>query len=271
MSPLDQPPIEQESGMNVLEHLEALRWHLMRSGVAILITAVIVFINKSFVFNEVVLAPKSAEFFTYKAICYLSHALALGDRLCLEAVNLTIINIELPAQFLLHLKVSFIGGIILAFPYFLWELWRFVKPGLYPHEKKYAGGMVVYCSLLFFVGILFGYFILSPFSIKFLGQYQVSQAVTNQIRSYVNTVSMLVLACGIIFEMPILAYFFSRMGLLTPALLRQYRKHALVIMLVLSATITPPDVVSQLFLVLPLYLLYEISIFIAGRVYKGEA
>jgi sec-independent protein translocase protein TatC len=259
--------------MNLMEHLEALRWHLVRGAVAIGIGAVIVFLNKLFVFNQIILAPKEADFILYRGICKLSHLVYLGDKLCMEGINLTIINIELPAQFLLHLKVSFIGGFIIAFPYLLWELWRFVQPGLYAHERKYARGLIFFCSLLFFAGVLFGYYVLSPFSINFLGQYQVSEEVTNQIhiRSYVNTLMALVLACGLIFEMPALTYFLAKMGLVTPDLLRKYRKHAIIILLALSAFITPPDVVSQVFLVAPLYVLYEISIFIAVRLHRKRA
>ncbi len=259
------------NSMSFLEHLEELRWHLIRSVAAILVVMITVFIAKNFVFDYIVMAPKNLGFITYKVLCWLSDKFHLGDNLCINAISFTVTNIDMAGQFLIHLKVSFILGFVFSFPYVFWEIWRFVKPALYEQEVKYTTGIVFFCSLLFLLGVLFGYFIIVPFSINFLGSYQVSEEVSNTINlsSYVTLISMLVLAAGIIFELPMLVYVLSKIGLVTPAYMRAYRKHAFVAILVVSAIITPPDVTSQVLITIPLIILYEISIFISAKVYKA--
>ena len=173
-------------------------------------------------------------------------------------------------QFTTHVWVSFIGGLIVSFPYVFWELWRFIKPGLYEKEQNYTRGIVLYASVLFLLGVLFGYYLIAPLSVNFLGGYQVSTAVYNTIdlNSYISTVTTLTLATGATFEMPILVYFLTKIGLIGPTFLRTYRRHAIVVLLIIAAIITPPDVISQVIVTLPLLLLYEISILIAARVEK---
>ncbi len=258
--------------MSFLDHLEALRWHLVRAVAAVVIITIIVFINKKFLFDSIILAPKSLDFLTYQALCWMSNNLHLADKLCITQIPFKVINIEMAGQFLLHIKVSFGLGFVLAFPYVFWEIWRFIAPALYEKELKYSQGIVFYSSILFITGILFGYYILAPFSINFLGSYRVSDEIMNTISlgSYINIVLMLVILSGIIFELPILVYLLSKIGILTPAFMRKYRKHAFLVIIILSAVITPPDVTSQILIAIPLYLLYEVSIFISAKVNKNR-
>jgi sec-independent protein translocase protein TatC len=261
---------DKKKDMSFLDHLEALRWHILRSMVAILIVAIVVFVNKTFVFDQIILAPKNLDFFSYRALCKLSILMGMGDKLCLQQIQFSVINLDMAGQFLTHLKISAILGFIVAFPYVFWEFWRFVKPALYEKEKKSARGLVAVCSLLFGFGVLFGYFLITPFSINFLGSYHVSSEVTNTINlgSYISVISMISLASGIIFELPVVAYLLSKLGILTPDLMKKYRKHAFVITLVLAAMITPPDVTSQIIIAVPILVLYEVSIRISARVQK---
>jgi len=256
--------------MSFLDHLEELRWHLIRSVGAVLIVAIVAFLNKSFVFDKIILAPKNLDFLTYRMMCLLSERFQLGDALCIKKISFIVTNIEMTGQFTRHIVVSFVLGIVFASPYIFFEIWRFVKPGLLLKEKNYTRGTVFFTSILFFIGVSFGYYVIAPFSINFLGSYQVSSEVTNQITlgSYINTLTMLTLANGIIFELPLLVYFLSKIGLVTPQFLRSYRRHAIVTILVIAAIITPPDVVSQLLISMPIFILYEISILISKAVSK---
>ncbi|MCH8902498.1 MAG: twin-arginine translocase subunit TatC [Bacteroidetes bacterium] len=258
--------------MTFLDHLEELRWNLIRGLIAIIACTIFVFVHKYFVFEHILLAPKSPEFLTFRALCKFSHLVGLGDRLCLNTVSFTVINIKLAGQFLMHIKSSFVLGFVLSSPYIIWEVWRFIKPALHKKEKRYSRGMVFYCSSLFIIGVLFGYFILTPFSVNFLGTYNVSRNVANTIDlgSFISTLTSLVLVSGIIFELPIFTYFLSKIGLVTPTLMRKYRKHALIVILIVSAIITPPDVISQLIIWFPLYFLFEISILISARVVRRQ-
>ena len=252
--------------MSFLQHLEVLRWHLVRSVSAIFIFAVVAFFAKEFIFDTVLLGPKSGDFWTYRMACkYL-------DLLCMTEVPFDLINTSMSGQFTTHFVVSIIAGFVVAFPYVVFEIWRFVKPGLYSNERKYANGMVFYVSFLFIIGVLFGYYFIAPLSVQFLGTYQVSELVKNQIdlNSYFSTVATLVLASGVVFELPVLIYFLAKIGVVTPAMLRQYRKHAVVGILILAAVITPPDVASQILVFIPLMILYEVSIWVSVLVSKGE-
>lgn len=256
--------------MTFLEHLEQLRSHIIRALLAVLAAMVAAFLAKDLFFNRLLMGPKAGDFVTYRALCALSEALGMGDDLCLKTPPIQLINTSMAGQFTMHLWVSFVGGLILAFPYVVWEIWRFVKPALYENERRGARGLVFWVSLLFILGALFGYFILTPLSVNFLGHYSVSSEVGNYIdvRSYVSLVTMLVLSCGLLFELPVAVYFLSRIGLVTPQFLRKYRRHAIVLNLLLSAIITPPDLVSQIIVALPLALLYEVGIFISARVHR---
>ena len=254
--------------MSFLDHLEILRWHLIRSAIAVLFFAIISFIFKDIVFDSILLGPQSPNFPTYKALCAISQYLGLGDALCLKESPFSLMNISMSGQFSTHIKTSIFGGFIIAFPYVFWEFWRFVSPGLHTSESKMARGIVFFSSVLFLLGILFGYYIIAPLSVNFLGSYQVSSSVANQISltSFITTVTTVSFATGIIFELPILVYFLTKIGLLTPDFMRIYRKHAIVLILILAAVITPPDVTSQIIVLLPLIVLYELSIGISARV-----
>ncbi len=257
--------------MNFLSHLEILRWHLIRSFSGIIIFAIAAFIFHDFIFNDIILLPKEADFFTNRMLCKFGNYIN-ATSLCINSQTLHIINIKMSGQFSTHIMVSVISGFIVAFPYVFWEMWSFVKPALTDNEKKHARGTVFFSSLLFSLGILFGYFIITPLSIHFLGSYNVSQQVVNQINlnSYISTVTSVVLSSGVIFELPIVIYFLSKSGIVTPSFLIKYRKHSLILILILSAIITPPDIFSQILVALPLLLLYEVSIKISKRITKNQ-
>ena len=259
--------------MSFLDHLEVLRWHLIRSAAAILLFGIMAFVGKHIVFDVIILGPMQADFFTYQAMCKVSEMLGMSDALCISEMPFSLMNISMAGQFTTHLWVAFVAGLVVAFPYILWEFWRFIKPALQLTEKKYAKGVVFFASLLFMIGVVFGYYLIAPLSVHFLGTYQVSTEVPNQIglSSYISTVTTIVLAGGLIFELPILVYFLTKIGLITPEGMRTYRKHAFVATLIISSIITPPDISSQIMVALPLVVLYEISIKIASRVIKKES
>ncbi len=267
--PLDQ--IEDDAEMSFLDHLEELRWHIIRSLIAIIVFAVLAFVSKDFVFGMVILGPSKPDFLTYRMLCELSEILN-SQALCIEELPFIIQSRQMTGQFAMHITSSFVIGIICAFPYAFWEIWRFVKPGLYPKERKAARGATFYVSFLFGIGVLFGYFIVTPISINFLSNYQIDPTIMNEfdIISYVNTVTTLVLACGILFQLPIVVYFTTKAGLVTSSLMRKYRKHAIIAILILGAMLTPPDPFSQVLIAIPLLLLYQISISIAKKVEKED-
>lgn len=257
-----------EAEMSFLEHLEELRWHLIRSLLAIVIAGVVLFLNKSFIFDQVILAPKNPQFWTYRMMCKLGDLLHWNG-LCTTEISFTLTNIDLSAPFMIHLQIAFILGLVLMFPYIFWEFWKFVKPALFEGEQKQASGAVIAASFLFYVGILFGYYLIVPFTVNFLGSYQVSAEVKNDINlsSYIDTVTGLSFSCGLVFEFPLLIYFLAKVGLTTHEFLSQYRKVALVIVLLTAAIITPsPDMFSQTLVAVPLYGLFEIGIVISRRV-----
>ncbi len=254
--------------MPFLSHLEELRWRLIRSGIAIIAGGTVAFLFKDLVFNTILFAPKDSDFITFRAFCRFSHFLGWGDRLCIEGAAFKVININMAGQFTTHIMVSVMAGFVLAFPYVFDQFWKFLKPGLRQSERHSARGIVFFCSLLFLLGIGFGYFVISPLSVRFLGSYQVLPEVPNQIRleSFISTVASITVAAGILFQLPIVIYLFSWLGLITPDFLKQYRRHALVVVFILAAIITPPDLTSQVLVALPLLVLYEISVIVSRRV-----
>lgn len=260
-----------EKEMSFLDHLEELRWHLIRAAASIFVFALIAFVSKDFVWHHLILGPSRPDFWSYRALCELGKAIH-SELLCIESLPFVIQSREMTGQFTMHITSSFIIGLICAFPYAFWEFWRFIGPGLYPKERNMTRGAVFFVSLLFISGILFGYFIVSPLSINFLANYQVSPTIVNEfdIKSYVSTISMLVLACGIMFQLPIVIYFLSEAGFVTPAIMKQYRRHAIVIILIISAILTPPEVISQILMSFPMLFLYEISIYISGVVLRNK-
>ncbi len=260
---------KNEAEMSFLDHLEELRWHIVRSAAAIFIFAILAFVMKEFIFDVIILRPRLSEFWTNRMFS------KLGDLVGSEAVKINQIplkmqSINIAGQFSTHIMVSIIAGFIAASPVVFYEFWRFIKPALYDKEKKHASGAVFFTSVLFLMGVLFGYFLIVPLSIHFLGTYQVSSDVENMInlKSYISSVTSISLASGVVFLLPIFSYFLSKVGLLTPQFMKTYRKHAYVVMLLLSAVITPPDIFSQILVCFPLVFLYEIGIMISRSVVK---
>jgi sec-independent protein translocase protein TatC len=253
--------------MSFWEHLEDLRGTLVRSVAGIMVFAVVAFLNRAIIFDRVILAPKDSGFITNVLLCRLGKLLSF-DSLCIDDLSLQIINIQMSGQFLIHLYVSLAAGFFLASPYIIYQFWKFMLPALKPEEHKYSRRGVFVVSFLFITGVLFSYFIIVPLTINFLGTYQVSGFVENRIslQSYISTVISVVLGVGIVFELPVVIYFLARVGLVTPGFLKKNRKYTLIIILVLSAIITPPDVFSQILVSIPLLVLYELSIYIARRV-----
>ncbi len=263
--PLDQ--IGDEKEMSFLDHLEELRWHIIRSLIAIVVFTVGAFISKDLVFHTILLGPSRADFWTYQKLCQLSEILN-STTLCINELPFIIQSRQMTGQFIMHITSSFVIGIILAFPYAFWEIWRFIKPGLFSKERKASRGATFSVSLLFMLGILFGYFILVPISIHFLANYQIDSSILNEfdIISYISTVTTLVLACGLLFQMPVIVFFLTKAGLIGSSLMRKYQKHAIIVILILGAMLTPPDPFSQILIAVPLLGLYQISIFICKRV-----
>ncbi|MFL1896961.1 twin-arginine translocase subunit TatC [Aquimarina sp. 2-A2] len=258
--------------MSFLDHLEELRWHLIRATIAVLVAGVVAFFSKELIFDVIIFGPKKADFPTYKGLCDLSQFLGLDQSLCFKELPFSVQSRKVAGQFSVHIWTSITAGFIIAFPYVLYQFWKFIAPALYDTEKKHSKGFIIVCSLLFFAGVLFGYYIITPLSINFLGGYQVSEEVINEfdIDSYISLVRASVIACGLIFELPVIMFFLTKIGLVTPESLRKYRKFALVIVLILSAIITPPDIASQIIVAIPILILYEISIFISKYVIKKE-
>ena len=258
--------------MSFLEHLEELRWHLLRSCMAILLFGTLAFIAKDFIFNTILFGPKQINFVTYQFFCDISKAIGTGEAFCIKEMPFRIQSRTMSGQFSAHLWTSITAGFIIGFPYILYEFWKFVSPGLLKNEKKNARGFIFIASFLFFLGVFFGYYVVTPLSINFLGNYQVSNQVFNDfdLSSYISLLRASVLSSGLIFELPILIFFLTKIGLVTPNFLRKNRKYSLVIVLSLAAIITPPDIASQIIVTIPIIILYELSIFISSVVYKKQ-
>lgn len=264
---------DPNSDMSFVDHLEALRWHLIRASLVIVTLSLVAFAYKDILFNDIIFGPKRIDFWTYRMLCELSTKYNLSADLCIQKINFSIMNNTMAGQFNLHLTGSFIAGFILGFPYLLWELWRFIRPGLHKSERRNATGLIFYGTFLFMLGILFGYFIITPMSVNFLGSYVISDEIINQITldSYLSTVAMLTLATGLVFELPIVIYFLSKMGIMTPKFMRGNRRIALFLIVLLAAFITPtPDVPTLMLVAIPLYLLFEISIFVSASVERKK-
>lgn len=261
-----------ENNMGFFDHIDALRGHLFRSVIAIVVIACYVFWNKKFVFDTILFGPKKQDFITYKWMCKLGEVLHMPD-LCVQVPNFKVISTTLAGQFMAHITISFVIGLIVAIPYVLWELWRFISPALHEKERKAATGVVAYASLLFIVGAAFGYYFITPFSIAFLVSYNVSSEVLAMptLDEYVDFVTSMVLMTGVAFELPMLLYFLGRIGIVSSAMLRKFRRYAVVAVLLVAAIITPSvDMFSQTLVSIPLYALYELSIFVVARVEKRK-
>jgi sec-independent protein translocase protein TatC len=269
--PLDQDKTEVQEGksMTFFEHIEELRWHLVRSVIALVLCSVVGFIYGTFIFDEIIFGPVNKDFFTYRVMCKASELFLGNDTWCISEITFSAQNISLSGQLIQHFKVALISGLILSFPYILYQLWVFIKPALKESERNKTTGIVLVSSLLFFIGVLFGYLIITPLSVNFLVNYSVSERIVNHVtlESYISFVTLMSLITGLVFELPLLIYFMAKLGVISSAFLKKYRRHSIVVTLILSAIITPSaDMASQLLLAIPIYFLYEIGILVARRV-----
>lgn len=261
----------EKADMTFMDHLDALRWHLVRGVIAWLAAAISIFVFIDWIFDNIIYAPARPSFVTYEFLCRWSHKLGLGEALCMPPVNMPLQGNTISGPFMSALNISMVGGIIIAFPYLFWELWRFVKPALSPKEVKYARGSIFWVSLCFFTGAAFGYFLLAPFTFNFLANFKLGAVGAYEYKptldDYIDTLNNIILGCGIAFELPILAFVLAKIGLVTAKFLKKVRKYAFVVILIVSAIITPsPDWSSQLIVAIPLLILYEISILLVARV-----
>ncbi|MEW6468855.1 MAG: twin-arginine translocase subunit TatC [Bacteroidota bacterium] len=267
---MDKP----ENEMTFLDHLEALRWHLIRSAAFIVTAAVIWFIYPEVLFDRIILGPLQPDFISYRAFCRFSHWAGAGDAMCIDLKSFdSLQNLSVGGVFISHLWISFMAGLIVSVPYLLWELWRFVKPALKEKELKMARGFVFYASFLFFAGIFFSYFMVTPLSVNFLLDYQISDRIKTvpTLDNYISFVTTMVFAIGLVFELPVLVYLLTKIGMMSPGFMRKYRRHAIVVILIIAAIITPsPDISSQLLVAFPLYILYELSIHVSKYVVKNQ-
>lgn len=267
--PLDQIPDEAE--MSFLDHLEELRWHIIRSLIAIVVFSIGAFVAKDFIIDTVILGPSKTDFWTYRKLCLLGDLIS-NEALCVKQLTFELVSRKLSSQFMTHVTVSFAVGLIIGFPYLFWEIWRFIKPGLHPNERQASRGATLAVSTLFMLGVLFGYFVISPISVRFFASYEISSSLQNlfDLSSYISTVTLIVFGSGVLFQLPVIVFFLTKAGIISSALMGTYRKHAIIVILVLGAMITPPDPFSQILIALPLMLLYQLSIMIAKRIEKKE-
>ncbi|SEL75502.1 twin-arginine translocase subunit TatC [Parapedobacter koreensis] len=259
-----------EAEMSFFDHLEVLRWHLIRSAIAVAVFMVLAFSFYDFIFDDIIMGPKNPDFWTYRMMCKIAEWINAPD-FCVTEVPGTIINTQMAGQFILQINSSLIMAVVLGFPYLLYEVWLFVKPALTDIERKSASGFVFYASMLFILGLLFGYFVVVPLAMNFLANYSISADISNTITidNYLSFVATLALGCGIVFELPIVIFILSKLGIMTPQFMRKSRQYAVVIILIIAAIITPtPDIITMLTVSFPMFLLYEVSIIVAGRVEK---
>ena len=252
-----------------MDHLEELRKRLFFALLGILAGAITLFVMKDWVFNRLIFAPRNPDFITFRAWCKLGHLTGAGDRLCVTQINYELINTTMLGNFSAHILVSAIGGFIVAFPLTFRQIWRFIRPGLHAAEASAARGVTWAASTLFFFGVCFGYFVIAPLSLQFLGNYEIGDVQARiALMSYLKTVASITLAAGLIFQVPVVIHFLAKVGLVTPESLRKFRKHTLVVTLIIAAVITPPDLTSQILVAMPVLLLYEIGILQARRIVR---
>lgn len=264
---------KDKNEMSFLDHLEELRWHLVRSTLAIFIVAIVIFVFDRIVYDQFLLAHLDGDFPTYKWLCQGAQVLGFESDFCNISFNKEgLISLAPTAQLMNLIWTSLILGLIVAFPYVLWEMWRFISPGLHPKEQKKSRAFITYASMLFFIGVLFSYYVIAPLSVSFFYNFKITDTIVNQFdfKTHINLITNTLLGVSLMFELPVVIFFLTKMGLVTPAFLKRYRKVALVLVLTLSAIITPPDIASQVIVTIPIMILYEISIFISKRVVKKE-
>jgi sec-independent protein translocase protein TatC len=265
----------EEAEMSFIDHLEALRWHVIRALLAVMIAAVTFFLYIDWIFDNIIMGPTRNDFISYRVLCSLSHKLRLGDSLCMPPMELNLQVTSVSGTFMSSITIAAVGGVLVALPFIFWEIWRFVKPALKPEELVHTRGVIFWVSFFFFLGAAFGYFLMAPFTFNFLANYNIGTEGILQYRpmlsDYLDSLIDITLGAGLAFELPMASWVLSRMGLVTPAFLRSYRKYAYVALLVIAAIITPsPDWGSQLIVVIPLVMLYELSILISARVNKNR-
>lgn len=255
--------------MAFVDHIEELRWHIIRSLAVVIICSIIAFFKIEWIWDNIILGPAHANFISYRILCDFGNKIGVSA-LCLQDIKMEFQNTELSGQFMLSFSTSFMVGFVLAFPFVFWEFWKFIKPALKASELKYARGIVFWTSLLFFIGVLFAYYVVAPFTINFFANYQLSPSFKNIITmsNYYDTMSDLILGMGVVFELPVVVFFLSRIGLLTPKLMREKRRYAILVIFVLAAIITPPDWFSIWLVAIPLMVLYEAGISISDRANK---
>jgi sec-independent protein translocase protein TatC len=264
----------ERAEMSFIDHLEALRGHLFRAVISIAVGAIVVGVYNKFVIKKILLGPTHADFPTYKFLCQMGHTLHLGNALCMSETGVKMQSTAVAGQFSMWFTVVLIGGVILAFPYIFYEFWRFIKPALTKKELTRTRGVIFWVSFLFFTGVLFGYFVIAPYTINFFSNFQLDENIENRwtITSYIDTMIPLILGSGLAFQLPLVMFFLSKVGIVTASFLRKSRKYAIVIILVIAGIITPgPDLISQITVALPLFLLYEVSILLSKRVEKERA
>ena len=259
--------------MSFVDHLEVLRGHLFRSVIAIIVGGIVVAVNNDFFVKKVLMGPTHSDFPTYAWLCKAGRSFGMGDALCMKVMDVKMQSTSVSGQFSMFFTVLIIGGIIIAFPYIFWEFWRFIKPALTRKELHKTRGVIFWVSLLFFSGVGFGYFVIAPYTVNFFANFQLDENIVNQwtISSYIDTLIPLILGTGLAFQLPLVMFFLAKIGIVTPDYLRSVRKFAIVIIIVVAGVITPPDVISQIIVSLPLLLLYEVSIWLTARVVKEQA
>ncbi len=268
-------PADQNDDMGFLDHVDVLRKHLFRIAIAVVAMTIVAFIYNRELMDLIILGPRDPNFWTYRKLCELGRFISGTDDLCISAKDLDFktINTDISGQFTQSIFISFIAGAILSFPFILYQIWLFIKPALKDQEIKHARGLVFWCSLLFVAGVLFGYYALTPVSVSFLSSYKMSEQIENYIAidSYISFVTSLTFGTGLVFELPVFVYFLTKIGVLSSTFMRKYRRHAFLVILIIAAIVTPPDVTSMILMTIPLYALYEISIYVSIRVEKNKA
>ncbi|MEO5683337.1 MAG: twin-arginine translocase subunit TatC [Chitinophagaceae bacterium] len=262
---------EDGTEMSFIDHLEALRWHLVRSVIAVVVCAIIIFIYAKEVVNGIVFGPARNDFSTYSVLCNLGHKLKLGEALCLGNFTIKFQSNAMTEQFMTTFTIAFVGGFIVSFPYVFWEFWRFIKPALSKKEVKRTSGIIFWVSVLFFMGVAFGYYVLTPFMVNFYSNYSLSSLIEFKptMSDYIENLIYTTVGIGVLFQMPLLIMFLSKIGIVSPTFLKKYRKHAFVIILIAAAIITPStDPFSLTLVTIPLYALFEASVILSKRVYK---
>jgi len=268
---LDQMEEDGAKEMSFIDHLEELRWHVIRGVIAVFVVTIAAFVAKDFVIGTVIMGPSKGDFWTYRMLCELSKFINIPS-LCIQELPFELISRTLSGQFMTHISVSFAVGLIIGFPYLFWEIWRFIKPGLYSKERKVSRGVTFFVSVLFMTGILFGYFIVAPISVYFFSSYVVYDGLKNMfdLSSYISMMTMLVFGSGVLFQLPMVVYFLAKIGLISSTWMKKYRKHSIIVILVVAAIVTPPDPFTQMLVALPLMLLYQMSIVVVKRVERRK-